>query len=201
MIRQICGALPVLGLISAPAAGQSIEYVYTKFDAKKCKHARGKAVEDYGSWSCPGHEKLNVLLSAGDQRMFVSYGPWKKNNIALSQTFPGFNNAYEGTVEWRIARTADGKARPFATILRWNVVTPDDREKATGPINSTGRVLVVTRLGPDGTCHVGYVDAKANPDANELARKLADEHARTFKCDKDKRIVAGKSGGVDLPED
>ena len=34
----------------------------------------------------------------------------------------------------------------------------------------------------------------ANPDANELARKLADDHARTFKCGKDKRIVAGKSG-------
>jgi hypothetical protein len=98
---------------------------------------------------------------------------------------------YEGTVEWRIEKT-DGKARPFATILRWNVVTPDDREKATGPIKSTGRVLVVTRLGPGGTCHVGYVDAKANPDANELARKIADEKARTFKCGKDKAIVSGK---------
>ena len=53
-------------------------------------------------------------------------------------------------------------------------------------------MLVVTRLGPGGVCHVGYVDAKANPDANELARKIADEHARTFKCGKDKRIVLGK---------
>ncbi len=133
--------------------------------------------------------------------MYVTYGPWKKNDIALSQTLPGFNDVYDGTVEWRIEKSADGRSRPFATILRWNVVSPDDREKATGPIRSTGRVLVVTRLGPDGVCHVGYVDARANPDANELARKLADEHARTFRCGKDKRIVAGKTGGVDMPED
>jgi hypothetical protein len=178
-------------LFATPAAAQSIEYVYTKFDAKKCKHERGKQVEDYGSWLCPGHEKLNVLLSAGDQRMYVTYGSGKQKDLAASQTFPGFNDVYEGTVEWRIEKT-DGKARPFATILRWNVVTPDDREKATGPIKSTGRVLVVTRLGPGGTCHVGYVDARANPDANELARRIADEKARTFKCGKDKAIVSGK---------
>ena len=200
MVRRICGALLALPLMSAPGASQSIEYVYTKFDAKTCKHPRGRAVEDYGSWSCPGYEKLNVLLRAGDQRMFVTYGSGKQKDLAATQTFPGFNDVYEGTVEWRIEKT-DGRSRPFATILRWNVVTPDDREKATGPIRSTGRVLVVTRLGPGGTCHVGYVDARANPDANELARKLADEHARTFKCGKDKRIVAGKPGGVDMPDD
>jgi hypothetical protein len=63
-------------------------------------------------------------------------------------------------------------------------------------------VLVVTRLGPPGeTCHVGYVDALANPDANELARKIADEHARTFTCGKDKRIVLGKVGDVSMPNE
>lgn len=198
MIAKICGALLALAVMSAPAASQTIEYVYTRFDAKKCKHERGREVEDYGSWLCPGHEKLKVLLSAGDQRMYVTYGPWKKNNIALSQTLPGFNDVYEGTVEWRIEKSANGKTRPFATILRWNQVTSADREKATGPIKSTGRVLVVTRLGADGVCHVGYVDARANPDANELARKIADENARSFKCGKDKPVVLGKLSEPDM---
>ncbi len=50
-------------------------------------------------------------------------------------------------------------------------------------------------------CHVGYVDARANPDANELARKIADEHARAFKCGKDKRIVLREiRGDVSLPQ-
>ena len=44
------------------------------------------------------------------------------------------------------------------------------------------RVPVVTRLGRGGVCHVGHVDALANPDADALARKIADERARTFRC-------------------
>jgi hypothetical protein len=175
----------VLALFSVPAAAQSIEFAYTRFNTKACKHTKGRDVEDYGSWLCPGYKNLSVRLSAGDQRMYVTFGPPTKDNIAGAETFPSFNDVYEGTVEWRIERSTDGKERPFATILRWNLVTAEDQEKATGPIKPSGRVLVVTRLGPGGTCHVGYVDARSK-DANERARKLADERARTFKCGKDK---------------
>jgi hypothetical protein len=199
MLRRIGCALIALGLASAPAASQTVEYVYTKFDTKQCKHTKGREVEDYGSWLCPGHAGIPVRLSAGDQRMFVNYGNGKKDRAA-SQTLPGFNDVYEGTIEWRIEKKQDGKARPFATILRWNLVTARDSENATGPTRSSGRILVVTRLGPGGVCHVGYVDARANPDANVLARKIADDHARTFKCGKDTRIVLGKPGDIDMPQ-
>jgi len=64
-----------LALFAAPAAAQSIEYVYTKFNAKQCKHTKGRAVENYGSWLCPGYKNLPVRLSAGDQRMYVTFGP------------------------------------------------------------------------------------------------------------------------------
>ena len=50
----------------------------------------------------------------------------------------------------------------------------------------------MTRLGPGGVCHVGYVDARANANANELAQQLADQKARGFKCGADKPNVAGK---------
>jgi hypothetical protein len=192
MFRRIGGALIALALMSAPVIAQTVESQYTSFDSKKCRHQKGKDVEDYGSWTCSGYQNLRVLLSAGDQRMQVTYGNWKKDDIAQSQTFRAFNNVYEGTVEWRIEKQPDGKTRPFATILRWNVMLEADSRNATGPVTSTGRVLVVTRLGPGGVCHVGYVDARANPDANALARKIADERARTFKCGKQKRIVLGK---------
>src|SRR4051812_19579656 len=198
MFGRPCGVLIALAVISAPAASEPIEFVYTKFDSKTCKHTKGRGEENYGSWLCAGLGNVPVRLSAVDQRMQVTFGNGKKDDLASSQTFPGFNDVYEGTVEWRIEKTA-GRARPFATILRWNVVTPTDRDKATSPSKASGRVLVVTRLGPGGVCHVGYVDAKANPDANELARKLADETARTFKCGKDKRIVLGKVGDLDMP--
>ena len=199
MFRRICAALLVLGLASAPAAGQTIEFAYTSFDSAKCRHTPSKEKEDDGSWLCAGYGGLPVRLSSADQRMQVTYGSWKKDDLARSQTLPGFNDVFQGTIEWRIARQPDGSLRPFATILRWNVVTAEDNEKGTG--KTTGRVLVVTRLGPGGVCHVGYVDARANPEANELARKIADERARTFRCGKDKRIVLGKTAGIDLPQD
>jgi hypothetical protein len=135
----------------AGSSGQ-IKSAYTTFDADKCKHEPGTEEEDYGSWECPGYDNLQVLLSAGDQRMYVSFGDASDDNVALSQTFPGFNDVYKGTVEWRIEEGTDGKSHPFATILRWNVMTGSDADKAKGPVNPSGRVLVVTRLGPGGSC-------------------------------------------------
>ncbi len=59
---------------------------------------------------------------------------------------------------------------------------------------ATKPMLAVTRLPPGAVCHVAYIDVKANPNANELARKAADENARDFKCGKDKVKVIGESG-------
>jgi hypothetical protein len=128
---------------------------------------------------------IPVRLAAGDQRMYVSFGRNAAREPAAVETISGFNDVYKGLIEWRLERKPDGRLQPFATILRWNFMTgPDDRK-------ASGRKLVVTRLGPGGVCHVGYVDARANPDANELARKLADEKARTFKCGVDRAESVG----------
>jgi hypothetical protein len=182
-------------LAATPALGETVGRAYTQFDADECRHSKGRGVEDYGSWRCAGYGGIDIFLTAGDQRMKVSFGKNAAREPAASQTFPRFNSVYQGTVEWRLGTPPGGKSRPFVTILRWNVKLEDD-EKET-----TGRVLVVTRLGPGGVCHVGYVDARANPNANELAAKLADEHARGFKCGADKPIVAGKvTPGLYMPQ-
>jgi hypothetical protein len=94
---------------------------------------------------------------------------------------------YRATVEWRLE---DG--RPFATILRWNVMTAGDSAKATGPIKPSGQVLVVTQLGPGGTCQIGYVDTRSNANANEIARQIADDKARSFRCGEDQPVTGGK---------
>ncbi len=172
--------LALLGLpaVAEPAASPLIVSVYTKYDTKNCPHQRGKDVEDYGSWRCGGYAGIPVLVSAGDQRMLISFGRNAAREPAASQTLPSFNNAYEGTIEWRLETLPNGKTRPFATILRWNVRQESDER------TSTGRTLVVTRLGPNGVCHVGYVDGR-DPKGNELARQLADRHARKFRCGTD----------------
>jgi hypothetical protein len=169
------------------AASQNVTYAYTPLDLDKCRHTRGKEPEDYGEWRCAGYGGIAVRVTAGDQRIYVSFGARAKDEPAAGQTLASFNGAGK-TVEWRIARGADGKPRPFATIMRWSTtVAADDK-----PVR--GQVLVVTRLGPGGVCHVGYVDGRANANANELARKIADEHARNFRCGTDKRIVLGSKG-------
>ena len=170
-----------------PASAQSISSAYTSFDADMdCRHTPGTEEEDYGTWRCRGYGRQIVRLSAGDQRMTVSFGVSMKKasaEFAAGETFPGFNNVYSGTVEWRIETFANGMMRPFATILRWNLRTAEDAERGDG--KSTGQKLVVTRLNPGGVCHVGYVDARS-PGANEAARKLADDKARNFRCEIDK---------------
>ncbi|WP_245411909.1 hypothetical protein [Methylocella silvestris] len=202
---RVFGAVLLAGALTSgrsSSAADAITSVYTNFDADKCRHKAGVEPEGYGVWRCPGYKGSPVLLSAGDQRMYVSYGQGSGGDFAASQTFPGFNDVYKGAVEWRLEKIAAGKRRPLATILRWNVMTASDVEGATGPAKATGRVLVVTRLGPGGVCHIGYVDARANPDANQLAREIADEHARSFRCGKDKRIVRGiVSPGLAMPRD
>lgn len=181
-------------LAGTPAAGQSAVRVFTQFDSTQCRHFPGRAAEDYGSWRCPGYQDIDIYLAAGDQRMQVSFGRDAAREPAAKQTFPAFNNATKGTVEWRLETPPGGRPRPFATILRWNVkLDPDERE-------ASGRVLVVTRLGSGGVCHVGYVDARANADANALAVQIAERNARTFKCGQDKPIVLGKTmPGLSFP--
>jgi hypothetical protein len=219
-LAVLAGAAAIAGPAGALAptnAAAATASAYTRFDAKNCRHRKGRDIEDYGSWRCRGFAKIAVRLSAGDQRMFVSFGPRAAREPAVAETLPAFNDAYRGTIEWRLGafsgtrpalgldprvapgfpsenatnhsqRGRGGKLKPFATILRWNVMREGDRRKPSG------RVLVVTRLPPGGVCHVGYVDARANPDADALARRLADERARAFRCGVDKAGWVGKRG-------
>ena len=141
-MRKPLGAVLVTVCLAAtgitPAASQTVARVYTQLDSDKCRHTKGRDVEDYGSWLCPGHDGIAVRLSAGDQRMHVSFGRNAAREPAARETFPRFNSAYKGTIEWRIETPPGGKSRAFATILRWNVKLEDDER------DTTGRVLVVT---------------------------------------------------------
>jgi hypothetical protein len=173
---------------SAAASAQSIESAYTALETSKCLHAHGLAPEDYGHWTCKGYGGIAVWVAGGDQRVYVSFGPHAKNEPAASQTLSAFNS--EGrTIEWRIERGGDGNARPFATILRWNTSSLDENAN-----QNRGQVLVVTRLAPGPICHVGYIDGGANPNANELAREIADKHARSFRCGTDEPIKRPQVG-------
>ena len=180
----------LLGAGFGPANAQTFGSTYTSTAPKNCRvSSAGNGVDDSTIRVCPGKAGLAVLISEDDLRETVSVG---RNRAAAAmesaaQTSFGPFNSTSNTVEWR---ALNGK--PFAIIQRWHIADNLDQDKDSRPIAKP--MLAVTRLPPGPVCHVAYVDVKANPNANELARKAADETARNFKCGKDEVKVIGETG-------
>ena len=178
-----------LALTSTAAFAQAPASAYSKASGPGCKtkYDREGAEILSATTTCKGHGGMAVVIQDIDARIMVSYGARALMEPAASATF-GPLNSIGDTIEWRIAQIK-GKSAPFATILRWRLAPPDEKGDPK-PFD----VLVVTRLGTGNVCHVAYVDAQANRDANELARKAADEAARKFRCGADKAQLLGKPG-------
>jgi hypothetical protein len=177
------------GAIST-AAAQTIGSSYTSTAPKDCRvSGAGNAVDDSTTRICPGKAGFVVLVSEDDLRETVSVG---RNRAAAAsepaaQAWFGPFNSTTTTLEWR---ARNGK--PFAIIQRWHLDDIGDEDRNGRP--TAKPMLAVTRLPPGPVCHVAYVDVQANPDANALARKAADEVARGFRCGKDEVKVIGESG-------
>jgi hypothetical protein len=168
-------------LLAAPASAQQIESSYTDLNLNvDCTVIES---DDFGTmWACGGLKGMPVMVSEGDLRMFVSYGLTSTTEKAAEQTLGPFNRLGE-KIEWRVSN-AEGYWKPFATILRYFTKSEEGKPE--------GQVLVVTKITPGATCQIAYVDALANPDANELARKTADTKAKDFDCEKAEPEYVGK---------
>ena len=172
MIRQ---ALAVLAIPGA-AAAQQIDSVYTTYDwDTDCRTLEDNLPADEAAMSfrmvCPGPDGFYLMLSEGDARISMDYattqrfGPW--------ESFTPFNTVHD-TVEWRRQRLNE-KMQAFATIHRWDV----------GPSDDDREILVISTVAtaPDAeSCMVGVIDTATTPDANELARAVADRFAPGFVC-------------------
>src|SRR3979490_2301606 len=174
----------------SPANAQTIGSTYTSTAPKDCRvTSAGNGVDDSTIRVCPGKAGLVVLVIEDDLRETVSVG---RNRAAAARepaAQAGFGpfNSTTMTVEWR---ALDGK--PFAIIQRWHIADNSDEDTNGRP--SAKPMPAGARRPPGPVCHVAYIDVKANPDANELARKAADETARSFLCGKDEVKVIGASG-------
>ena len=151
----------------------------------------GKPSEFDGSTTrlCPGKAGLFVLISEDDLRETVSVGRSRAaaaKEPAAQAWFEPFNSSLTA-IEWRMAGS-----KPFAIIQCWLIADNADRDASDRPRDKA--MLAVTRLPPGAVCHVAYVDVAANRNANELARKAADELARDFQCGKDEVKIVGASG-------
>jgi hypothetical protein len=177
--RRTAAALGFAALLlsGSGALAQPAQSAYTDLDLNLCTVMES---DDFGTtWACPGYKGIPVSVAEGDLRFAVSYGLRSTEEKAASQTLPPFN--YLGPrIEWRLSPVG-GQFRPNATVVRYFV----DASEGGKP----NEVLVVTRLEPGATCHVAYIDATANADANEMARKAADEVAPGFDCENEPETV------------
>ncbi len=183
--RNLLKSLPVLALSAlffSPAANAaSFDSVYTKLNLKDCTQITSgtSEVADGASYACMGYDNTLVYVAEGDLRMFVSYGLKALKEKAVEQTLPAFNTI-NNILEWRLVYE-NGKWQPFATILRWYTQSGEGSE-------TKGEVLVVTKLEPGNVCHVAYINASLVPEANKLARQIADTNVAEFNCQSDKII-------------
>ncbi|RWC87896.1 MAG: hypothetical protein E5V58_21125 [Mesorhizobium sp.] len=186
-MRAILIPLVLAGLCQAAHAGD-ISSVYTDLDWEKDCVTYAQAAEGEGDWAslaCSGYRGYPVLIGYDDARESLFYGFPSSDMSSVWESFSGLNTAGP-KVEWRIETNGD-VAIPFAVIHRREVSKPDGEDK---PI----QVLVVAKVAQPDTqqgCTVGLVLATGNPQANDQARKLADEKAKTFACGKDKRVLIG----------
>ncbi|WP_456733983.1 hypothetical protein [Bradyrhizobium sp. USDA 3364] len=182
--------MALAGANPGQAASETISSAYTSTAPKACRMI-GKPSEEDGSSTriCPGRAGLVVLISEGDLREVVSVG---RNHEAAAkepaaQAWFGPFSSTGDTVEWRAVGS-----KPFAIIQRWQIADNSEHDKHGSPVSRA--MLAVTRLPPGDVCHVAYVDVAANPNANELARRAADDFARDFKCGADMVKTIGQSG-------
>lgn len=190
-IASLSAALILIGAATI-AVAEPVGSVYSSTADKDCRKVSSTKVgqDELGSAHiCRGPAGFKVIKSEHDLRETITAGRTAaiaSDQPAAAQGFGPFNST-TNTIEWRLSA-----GKPFAMIQRWHIADNDDPDKNGRP--NTKQMLVVTRLAPGAACHVAYIDVTANPAANELARKAADEIARGFDCSKDKIKVAGESG-------
>jgi hypothetical protein len=187
---HLASALTALIATTIAALANDSAYTTIPDDIGTCETLSVDDEVGGGSWRCPGYKDYAVTLAEGDLRMSVAYGELNTRSQEAWQSF-GIFNSIGRTVEWRL----DATGTPFATILRWKT----DGIDGDGNMNEAlgGQVLVVSKVGQPGTgeaCVIGYVDARANGNANELARSAADQHGVSFECASDQAAWYGVRG-------
>jgi hypothetical protein len=189
----LAAAACALSLSGLPAAAEDYESRTTSIAEKSCKVSRLRVDGSYigSARVCRGSGGLIVVVSEDDLRETLSVGKTVRaatKEPAAAQRYGGFNG-YEDKVEWRSVK---GARVPFALIANWYLDDQENFDKDGRP--TAQNMLVVFRLPPGPVCKVAVVDLKANKDAAALARKAADDSARSFKCDSDKLISVGERG-------
>lgn len=164
-------------LLAAPAAAQApADSAYTELDTDQCTILSAVEEGESISWQCAGFGTFPVFVNAGDGRFDVDAG---MDDDAFDTISPF--NAPGPLIEWRLRDRA-----PFAIIYRLRDVS----------LETQGSTLFVETIGTAGVpgCTVATVAGDV-PEANQVARDLADAMAADFRCGVDQPAVRESAEG------
>lgn len=173
--------------IMATSSAQGVESAYTRVNLDTDCTLLERSDDGGGSWKCKGYKDYPIWFSEGDARQSIFYGhvgDWYKETAW--ESFGPFNH-YGGTVEWLIEN-----GKPFAAIARFFIQNVEE-----DIAKNEGQTLVISKVGQPGVgeaCVAAYVDARANKEPNALARKVAGEVVKAFKCRVDVPVYHGVEG-------
>ena len=178
--------------LSAPACSQPVQGANDSVYVRVFDNCTSRAVEDeevvYSD--CAGHGEWTVHILAGQHGIAAAYSPRGKE-VQWSESPPraGVFQDFGDVMEWRL----DASGEAFATVYR-SIFT--GFEPGDG-----GEYLTVSALrtaGDLGACHVAYIEAAQQPDANQIARDAADYLAPDWQCGVDEPIVFDLDSEMDV---
>jgi hypothetical protein len=177
-------ALPALAFLSDLAYAQTAQSRYTELVGGRCRFVSiDRETNEDQVKRCPGHGGAEVETRSSHTRLFVSF------RFSKSQVAKDVVAAWSAgkTLEWRGPKTNKG-FQPYAAILRLLMKDPESETR-----EADGEVLALIRVDPREAeaCAMAFIDARANKDANALARVTADGLGPEFDCRSDKPQVAG----------
>lgn len=192
------GAALIAAAATSTAVALENTSQYTSVATKNCEKIATVTLgkdEFSNTYACPGVRHLLrgywAVVDETDLRttVTITFDQLKAHEQpAYRQGFAPFNSVHD-TLEWRIDATTK---KPIATIQRWFIADNADLDKNDRP--KTVGLLVVTRTPPGASCHVAYIDVRANENPNALAQKAADELAAKFDCKNDRIHLIGNKG-------
>ena len=154
--------------LSQNLVNDSIDSEYTPLDSE-CQTIELDEETGYSTQSCPGYNNIPVFIHQSDGFHFISIGEKRNEDLGIidSNLFGHLGDK----LEWRLRDN-----RPLAAIYRHYIIYLNNAPK---PIDS---MLVVRKISENvASCTMGVVDSNV-PNANEVARRIADEKTAEFEC-------------------
>ena len=152
------------------AASAKISSIYTPLAGKSCVLVKEDKETGNSLQSCPGVANGKVIVAYDDQRMSITLvlaEDKKEQPLDLWTVVTKSFSSLGASVEWRVMQDSK-KSVPLALIVRVNATSSDGKKSS---------YLAIAKVSADQACVVDVISVASDRDANQRARRSADQSA------------------------